>query len=257
MEELIYPGERIDDLQINNLKIIQNPSCFCFGIDAVLLANFATLKKNSKIVDLGTGTGIIPILVAGKNPSSNLVAIELQEQMAEMASRSVKLNNLQDRIKVLNIDLKDALSSLEANSFDAVTVNPPYMHAEGLINPNDNRAISRHEVKCTLEDVMQVASKLLKFRGSLFMVHRPQRLADIICLARNYKLEPKRIQFIQSTYNKKPNLLLIECRKSAQPELLFMDPLVIYDEEGNYTEKVLDIYSKESLETGGDLAEGR
>jgi len=255
MEELVYPGERIDDLQINNLKIIQNPGFFCFGIDAVLLANFVTLKKASRVVDLGTGTGIIPILVAGKEPSSELIAIELQEKMAEMAARSVKLNNLQERIKILNIDLKDALGSLEANSFDAVTVNPPYMHAEGLINPNDNKAISRHEVKCTLEDVMKVASKLLKFRGSLFMVHRPQRLTDIICLARSYRLEPKRIQFVQSTYNKRPNLLLIECRKSAQPELLFMDPLVIYDEAGNYTEKVLDIYSKASLESGGDSAE--
>lgn len=255
MEELVYSGERIDDLQINDLKIIQNPKCFCFGIDAVLLANFATLKKHSKVVDLGTGTGIIPILVAGKNETCEIVAIEIQEQMAEMASRSVKLNGLQDRIRVLNIDLKEAPEMLEANSYDAITVNPPYMHPEGLINPNDNKAISRHEVMCTLADVMKVASRLLKFRGSLFMVHRPQRLADIICLAREHKLEPKRIQFVQSSYNKKPNLLLIECRKSAQPELLFLDPIVIYDEAGNYTEKVLDIYNKKSLELGGDSAE--
>ncbi len=255
MEELIYPGERIDDLQINGLKIIQDPNCFCFGIDAVLLANFAALKKNSRVVDLGTGTGIIPILLAGKNPTSQVVAVEIQEKMAEMASRSVRLNNLESRIKVLNMDLREAQGVLEANMYDAVTVNPPYMHAEGLINPNDNKAISRHEVMCTLEDVMKVASRLLKFRGSLFMVHRPQRLVDIMCLGRSYRLEPKKIQFVQSGYNKKPNLLLIEFRKSAQPELLFLDPIVIYDEAGNYTEKVLEIYSKEHLEIGDDSAE--
>lgn len=255
MEELIYPGERVDDLQINGLRIIQNPKCFCFGIDAVLLANFVTLKKNAKVIDLGTGTGIIPILVAGKDPLCHIVAVEIQEQMAEMATRSVKLNGLQDRISVLNMDLKKIPSVLEANSYDSITVNPPYMHAEGLINPNDNKAISRHEVMCNLEDVLHVASKLLKFRGSLFMVHRPQRLVDIMCLSRQYKLEPKRIQFIQSSYNKKPNLLLIEFRKSAQPELLFLDPIIIYDEAGNYTEKVLDIYSKTSLGMGGDSAE--
>ncbi len=255
MEELVYPGERIDDLQINGLKIIQDPNCFCFGIDAVLLANFTVLKKNSRVVDLGTGTGIIPILVAGKNPSSQIVAVEIQERMAEMAARSVKLNHMENRIKVLNMDLRQAQIALEANQYDAVTVNPPYMHAEGLINPNDNKAISRHEVMCTLEDVMKAASRLLKFRGSLFMVHRPQRLADIMCLGRSYKLEPKKIQFIQSGYNKKPNLLLIEFRKSAQPELLFLDPIVIYDQDGNYTEKVLEIYNKASLEIGDDSAE--
>lgn len=255
MEELVYPGERIDDLQINGLRIIQNRKCFCFGIDAVLLANFVALKKHAKVIDLGTGTGIIPILVAGKDPFCNIVAVEIQPQMAEMANRSVMLNGLQDRIRVLNMDLKKLPSELEANSYDSITVNPPYMHAEGLINPDDNKAISRHEIMCNLEDIVQVASKLLKFRGSLFMVHRPQRLVDIMCLARQYKLEPKRIQFIQSTYNKRPNLLLIEFRKSAKPELLFLDPIVIYDEAGNYTEKVLDIYSKTSIEIGGDSAE--
>ncbi|MDR5659217.1 tRNA1(Val) (adenine(37)-N6)-methyltransferase [Serpentinicella sp. ANB-PHB4] len=246
---LLNEGERVDDLQVNNLKIIQNPKGFCFGIDAVLLANFTTLKKDAKVVDLGTGTGIIPILLAGKSSTSHITAVEIQEEVAEMAQRSVKLNNLEDRIKILNKDLKDL--SLKTNTYDVVTSNPPYMHPHGLININNKKAISRHEIKCTLEDVIKVASKLLKHHGKFFMIHRPERLVDIVSLCRKYKLEPKRMQFIHPTYKKKANLILFECRKAAMPELKLMEPFYVYNQEGNYTNETYDVYNKKSVEEGG------
>lgn len=251
MKDLLKPQERIDDLQVNNLKIIQNPKGFCFGIDAVLLANFVELKKNARVVDLGTGTGIIPILLAGKSDTSHITALEIQGEVADMARRSVKLNHLEDRIEIKNMDLKEALEVLPVNSFDVVTSNPPYMHPKGLLNPNDEKAISRHEVKCSLQDVIYIGSRLLKHLGKFYMVHRPQRLVDIMVYCRQYKLEPKQIQFIHPSYGKKPNLLLIECRKAAMPELKILDPLYVYDKNGKYTEKIYEIYGKRWLEEGG------
>lgn len=248
MEDLIYKHERVDDLQINNLKIIQNPDGFCFGIDAVLLANFVRLKRNARVVDLGTGTGIIPILLAGKSRTSHITGIEIQEEVADMARRSVRLNKLDDRIKILNADLKEAENFLEVNQYDVVTSNPPYMHTQGLINENDKKAISRHEIKCSLEDVIRVSSRLLKHNGRLFMVHRPIRLVDIMVYCRQYKIEPKRLQFIHPTYNKKPNLLLIECVKAAKPELKILDPLYVYGEDGKYTGQILNIYGRKDIE---------
>lgn len=255
MDNLVYEYERVDDLQINNLKVIQNPKGFCFGIDAVLLANFVGLKKNAKVVDLGTGTGIIPILLAGKSETSHITALEIQEEVANMAQRSVKLNGLENRIKILNMDLKDAEKDLEVNGYDVVTSNPPYMHPEGLINIDDKKAISRHEVKCTLEDVIRTASRLLKHNGRFFMVHRPIRLVDIMVYCRQYKLEPKRLQFIHSTYNKKPNLLLLECIKAAKPELKILDPLYVYNEEGKYTAQIFHTYGKTQIEEGNEFIE--
>ena len=168
MQDLVHEHERIDDLQVNNLKIIQDPEGFCFGIDAVLLANFVKLKKNARVVDLGTGTAIIPILLAGKSKTSNITALEIQGEVAGMAKRSVKLNKLERRIKILNIDLKDAEKFLQINRYDVVTSNPPYMHSEGLINTDNKKAISRHEVKCTLEDVIKTASRLLRHNGRFY-----------------------------------------------------------------------------------------
>lgn len=248
---LLKDNERIDDLQINGLKIIQNPKGFCFGIDAVLLANFLQLKKNAKVVDLGTGTGIIPILLAGKSTTSQITGVEIQQEVAEMASRSVRLNHLENRVKILNIDLRCSEEYLPVNFFDVVTSNPPYMHSQGLLNPEDNKAISRHEVKCKLEDVIRVASRLLKHHGKFFMVHRPQRLVDIMVNCREYKLEPKRLQFVHPSSSKKPNLLLIECVKAANPELKILDPLYVYTEEGRYTDEIYQIYGKMCIEEGG------
>lgn len=255
MKDLVYEHERVDDLQINNLKIIQNPEGFCFGIDAVLLANFVKLKKNAKVIDLGTGTGIIPILLAGKSRTSHITALEIQKEVADMADRSIKLNKLEDRIKILNIDLKNAEKFLEINGYDIVTSNPPYMHREGLINTDDKKAISRHEVKCTLEDVIRIASRFLRHSGRFFMVHRPIRLVDIMFYCRQYKLEPKYLQFVHPTYNKRPNLLLLECVKAAKPELKILDPLYVYNEEGEYTDRIFHTYGKTYIEERDEFYE--
>ncbi|KAB3537817.1 tRNA1(Val) (adenine(37)-N6)-methyltransferase [Alkaliphilus pronyensis] len=256
MDKLLKKNERIDDLHIKDLKIIQNSKGFCFGIDAVLLTSFVELRNKSKVVDLGTGTGIIPILLAGKSTNSIITGIELQQEVADMALRSVALNGLENRVKILNIDLKKATDYIPVNEFDVVTANPPYMHNKGLINLEDKKAISRHEIMCTLEDVIKTASKLLKHHGRFFMVHRPQRLVDIMVLCRRYKLEPKRLQFVQPSSGKRPNLLMIDCKKAAQPELKILDPVVVYNGQGEYTDQLLELYNKKSLEKRGDLNEG-
>ncbi len=255
MDKLLKPNERIDDLQINNLKIIQNPKGFYFGIDAVLLANFASLKRNASVVDLGTGTGIIPILLAGKSTTSHIRGLEIQKDVADMARRSVLLNKLQDRIEIINMDLKQAMEVLPPNSFDVVISNPPYMHPNGLLNPLDTKSISRHEIKCRLEDVISVASRLLKDLGRFYMVHRPLRLVDIMVYGRQYKLEPKQIQFVHPSYEKKPNLLLLECRKTAKPELKVLDPLYVYKENGHYTDDIHRIYGRKFIENGEKIDE--
>jgi len=236
-------NEKIEDLQCNGLKIIQNKTWFCFGMDAVLLTNYCDVKNNSKVVDLGTGTGIIPILLSGKRNISKAIGVEIQSEVAEMAKRSVELNNLQDKIEILNIDLNDADKHLESNSFDAVISNPPYkLNNSGIINPSDQKAISRHEIKCNLEDVIRTASFLLKQYGRFYMVHRPDRLADIICLLRKYKLEPKQIRFVHPKLGEKPNMVLIRASKYGKPELKFDPPLYIYNQEGKYTDDVYKIY---------------
>ncbi|WP_312812438.1 tRNA1(Val) (adenine(37)-N6)-methyltransferase [Sedimentibacter sp.] len=236
-------NEKIEDLQCNGLKIIQNKKWFCFGMDAVLLTNYCDIKNNSTVVDLGTGTGIIPILLSGKRNYSKAYAIEVQEEVAGMARRSVMLNNLQDKIEVLNIDLKDVLNYLQPNSFDAVISNPPYkLNNSGIINPSDKKAISRHEIMCSLEDVISKAASLLKQYGRFYMVHRPDRLADIMCLLRKYRLEPKQIRFVHPRAAEKPNMILIRASKNGNPELKFDPPLYIYGEDGKYTKDVYDMY---------------
>ena len=249
MDITLKENEKIEDLQCNGLKIIQNKKWFCFGMDAVLLTNYCDIKNNSKIVDLGTGTGIIPILLSGKRNYSKAYGIEIQEEVAEMAKRSVELNNLQDKIEILNIDLKKSSEHLEQNSFDAVISNPPYkLNNSGIINPEDKKAISRHEIKCSLEDVISTAALLLKQYGRFYMVHRPDRLADIICLLRKYRLEPKQIRFVHAHVNDKPNMVLIRASKHGNPELKFDPPLYIYNDEGNYTDDVYEIYGMENSE---------
>ncbi|MCD5410750.1 MAG: tRNA1(Val) (adenine(37)-N6)-methyltransferase [Clostridiales bacterium] len=248
MDEYLKENERIDDLQTKGFRIIQNSKGFCFGIDAVLLANYVSLKKNAKVVDFGTGTGIIPILIAAKSTTSKIEALEIQVEAADMARRSVVLNNLEERINVLNIDLKLADKYLKINSFDVVTTNPPYMHANGVVNMEEAKTISRHEVKCKLEDVVKMAAKLLKHNGKFYMIHRPQRIVDIILYCRKYKLEPKKLQFIQPTREKKPNLLIVECTKAARPEVIVLDPLIIYDEDRNYTKNVVNMYKRRNIE---------
>lgn len=248
VDKYLKDNERIDDLQFEGLKIIQNPNGFCFGVDAVLLSNFVKVKQKHKMVDLGTGTGIIPILVAGKSRVSQIIGVEIQEEVADMAQRSVALNRLEDRIKIENVDMREICSIIGKNNFDVVTSNPPYMHSNGMINPNDKKAISRHGIMCDLEDVIKTASDLLKPNGKFFMVNRTQRLVDIIDFGRRYKLEAKQMRFIHSKAGIAPKLVLVEYVKCAKPELKILDPLYIYKDDGTYTEELLDIYANKSVE---------
>lgn len=247
MEIRLKETERIDDLQLKGLKLIQDTTGFCFGIDAVLLANFAKVKRGTKVVDLGTGTGIIPILIAGKSEAKEIIGVEIQEEVHEMATRSVKLNNLENRVRIINADIKSIDKELEVHGYHVVTSNPPYMHIDGIKNPNDKKAISRHEVKCSLDDVIRAASRLTMPKGKFFMIHRPTRLVDIIELGRKYRLEPKKVQFVHPRANKAPNLLLIEFAKDGKPELKILDPLYVYDEKGNYTSEIKEIYANEDI----------
>lgn len=248
MDVKIKENERVDDLQFKGLKLIQDTEGFCFGVDAVLLANFARVKKNTKVADLGTGTGIIPILIAGKSRASKIYGVEIQDEVAEMANRSVILNDLEDRVEIVNRDLKEITEVLDKNTFDVITSNPPYMHAQGIINLNDKKAISRHSIKCNMEDVLKAASDLLKPNGRFFMVNRPIRFADMVYFGRMHNLEPKVVRFVHPRASKAPNLILIEYVKGGKPEMKILDPLYVYNEENKYTEELLEIYSNESLE---------
>lgn len=235
--------ERIDDLQLNNLKIIQNPDWFCFGIDSVLLSDFAKeIHKNSKILDLGTGTGILTLLLSAKIENSKIIGIEVQKEVANMARRSVELNKLEHRIKIINKNVKELEYNME---FDAVVTNPPYKENNtGLMNENSVKLISRHEIKGNLEDFIKASSKALTDKGSMYMVNRPERLIDIFEYCRKYKLEPKKLQIVYSKVNGKPTLILLKATKNANRYLKLDKPLYIYNEEGEYTEEILKIYNK-------------
>ena len=222
-------NERIDDLQYKDLKIIQNKTGFCFGIDAVLLANFAkNMKKKDVVVDLCTGNGVIAILLAGKTDAKKIYAVEIQEEVAEMAKRSIELNNMKDRVEILNKNLTDLKEEIPSATVDAITVNPPYMKAgSGIVNEGNSLTIARHEISCTLEDVIRESARMLKFNGEFFMVHKPERLVESFCLMRKYKIEPKRIQFVSSSPQKAAKLILIEGIYGANPSLKFENPVYV------------------------------
>jgi len=244
----VFEYERVDDLQLNGLRIIQNPSGFCFGIDAVLLSNFIKLKKDEIVVEFGTGTGIIPILLSSKASFNKIHAFEVQHEVAEMAKRSIQLNKLDDKIEVIEANLVDANNYFEAGSVDVVFSNPPYMSGVGGIkNDHEMKRISRHEILCTLEDIIANASRMLRFRGRFYMIHRPNRMVDILTLCRKHKLEPKEIRMIQPYADKKPNIFLIMCSKGGQSELKFYDPLIVYEKDGRYTSEIYKIYGMENI----------
>lgn len=252
MNVIIKENERIDDLQLNGLRIIQNPDGFCFGIDAVLLSNFAKVKKNEVVVDLGTGTGVIPILLSGKTKASKLYGVEVQDEVADMARRSIDLNNLGEKIEIIEDNLKNALKYLEKGKIDVVVTNPPYFSSgDALVNPASYKAISRHEILCNLDDIISVSSDLLKHGGCLYMVHRPHRLVDILCSLRKYRLEPKEIRFVHPKRSKRPNIMLIKAVKFGNPELKFLDPLVVYEDDGTYTDEIYKIYSNVKIDVFG------
>ncbi len=236
-------GERLDDLQRNGYRIIQDPEKFCFGMDAVLLSGFASAPEGGRVLDLGTGTGIIPILMAAKTPAAELIGLEIQEESADMAQRSVILNDLQSKIKIVQGDIKEAGQLFDAASFDVVTSNPPYMiGGHGLKNPDGPKAIARHEVLCDLEDVIKAAARLLKSGGKFYMVHRPFRLAEIMVLMHEYRIEPKRMQLVYPYVDKEPNMVLIEGARGGRSRLTVEKPLIIYEAPGKYTPEIYDIY---------------
>lgn len=235
--------ETLDDLN-NGYYIIQKNNAFRFGIDAVLLSDFAK-SVTGKVIDLCTGTGIVPLLLEKKSTAEIIEAIEIQPEIADMAQRSVSFNSLDKKINIRCADLKDAPDIYGKCTFDAVTVNPPYMRTgSGILNETDTKTISRHEIKCTLEDVIRVSASLLKQHGKLYMVHRPSRLADIFYLMRQYKLEPKIMRMVAPCEGKDPNLVLICAIKSAKSDLKTMPTLYVYDENGNYTKEIDVIYGR-------------
>jgi len=236
-------NERIDDLQRNGYQIIQNRDGFCFGMDAVLLSGFAKVKPEEKAIDLGTGTGIIPILLEAKNQGLHYTGLEIQEEVADMAARSVALNHLEDKISIIRGDIKEASRLFGAASFDVVTSNPPYMNdAHGLKNPDLPKAISRHEVLCTLQDVTREAARLLRPGGRFYLVHRPHRLIEIITALKSVGMEPKRMKMVHPFVDKEANMVLIEAVRGGRSMIKVEAPVVVYKEPGVYTDEIYTIY---------------
>ncbi len=236
-------NERIDDLQRNGYRIIQHPDKFCFGMDAVLLTGFSCAKETDSLLDLGTGTGIIPLLMEAKYGCRKLTALEIQEESADMARRSVELNSLSHKIEIVTGDIKEADTLFEAASFDCITCNPPYMIGQhGLQNPEGPKAIARHEILCTFQDVVRVTAKLLKPGGHFFLVHRPFRLPEIMTTLSQHKLEPKRMQLVYPFVDKEPNMVLIEAVRGGNPRMKVEKPLIVYKEPGVYMPEIYEVY---------------
>ncbi|MGJ7045890.1 tRNA1(Val) (adenine(37)-N6)-methyltransferase [Thermoanaerobacterium thermosulfurigenes] len=246
---MLKNGERIDDLNLNGLKLIQREDMFKFGMDAVLLSNFVYTKKGDKIVDLGCGTGIIPILIAGKSRDTRIVGVEIQSEVANIAIRNVYLNNFEGRIDIINDDIRNVVDKLGIEKYDIVTSNPPYMpYKTGFDKNSESENISRYELNGGLDDFIKVASRLLKFGGKFFLVHRVDRIVDIVYNLRICNLEPKKIRFIHPHIGEKPNLVLVESKKGAKSGVVIMPPLYVYEENGGYTKELLSIYGKTSIE---------
>ena len=239
----LLPNERIDELQRNGYRIIQNEKKFCFGMDAVLLSGFARAGKGERVLDLGTGTGIIPILMEAKTEGESFTGLEIQEEMAEMAARSVKLNGLEEKVSIIQGDLKEASKRFGKASFDVVTCNPPYMNQNhGLKNPDEPKAIARHELLCSFEDVAREAAALLKSGGRLYLVHRPHRLTEIFETLRAHKLEPKRMKFVHPFADAEANMVLIEAFRGGRPQMRVEAPVIVYEKPGVYTNEIYEIY---------------
>ena len=242
---LVKDGETLDDLQLKDICIIQKREGFRFGIDAVLLANFANVKKKHKVMDLCTGTGIVPFIIKGKKEPEKIVGLEIQNEFVEMANRSIKINGFNDTMEFLHGDLKDKELLKSVGRFDVVTVNPPYkLEKSGIVNPNEKYAIARHEVMCNLDNVIEACRIVLKDNGRLYMVHRPERLADIFCIMRKYKIEPKRVQMVHPNTKKPANILLVEGQRDGGAYLKWEPPIYVYNDDGSFSKEINEIYGR-------------
>ena len=240
---ILKENERLDDLQLSGLKIIQNPDKFCFGMDAVLLSGFVRTRKGDLLLDVGTGTGILPLLLSAKTECAHLTGLEIQEESADMARRSVALNHLEEKISIVTGDIKEAGGIFAPASFDCITCNPPYMIGEhGIANPDAPKAIARHEILCTFEDVAAAAEKLLKSGGRFFLVHRPFRLAELIVTMTRHQLEPKRMRLVYPYVDREPNMVLIEAVRGGNSRMTLESPLIIFESQGQYTKEIRDNY---------------
>lgn len=244
-------NERIDNLGLDNLRIIQNTDGFCFGIDSILLSDFSkSIKKNSIVVDIGTGTGIISILLSKKSKAKKIYGVEIQDEVADMAKRSVELNKLQEKVQIINDDIKNINEYIENNTVDCIVTNPPYKKIDaGIKNENEKLLISRHEIKCNLQDIAEISRKLLKDKGEIYLVHKSERLVDIITTFRQNKLEVKLLRLVQPTRDSEPNLVLIKAVKNGGEFLKIEKPLIVYKENGEYTEEILEIYGQRDGES--------
>jgi Predicted O-methyltransferase len=247
MDWPIYEGERIDEIGFGNLRLIQKPEDFCYGIDAVLLATFAQIRRGAAVIDMGTGTGIIPLILSHRTEAEKIVGVEIQEGSYNRGLRNVSINGLEDRVVMIRGDVKHLIRDklADKHSFDAVLTNPPYVKGGGGIKNKDSaRTIARHETTAELADFIREGSLLLKDRGDFYMVHRPSRLVDICILCRQHRLEPKELRLVSSNREAAPNILLLHCVKHGRAELKFLDPLYVYDEAGNYTDEILRLYER-------------
>ncbi len=237
MTSELRPGERLDDLQIGGLELIQDPKKFCFGVDAVFLSDFVRIRPGENVLDLGTGNGIIPVLLSAKTEARHITGLEIQADTAEMARRSVAHNHLEDRIDIVTGDIKEAAELFKPAFFDVITTNPPYMLADhGMRNPDDAKAIARHEVLCSLDDILRESMRLMQDKSRFYMIHRPFRLTEIMIKMHQYKIEPKRIRFVHPYIDKEPAMVLIEGVRGAKPHVTVEPPLIIYDRNGTAEE---------------------
>jgi len=240
---MLYPGERIDQIGFSDLKLIQKPDEFCYGVDAVILADFASKKKVKYAVDLGTGTGVIPLIMSHKTEAEFIYGIEFQKDSFERAKRNIKLNDLDGRVDFINANVSEYNGLKEWA--DTVTTNPPYMISKGaLTNSNKAKTIARHETVGTLEDFVRCAAGILKNRGNFYMVHRPNRLVDIFYYCRKYRLEPKELRFVAPRKGESANIVLVHCVKNGGAELKILDDLYVYEEQGVYSEEINKIYER-------------